>query len=235
MEIERINRQYEIILASASPRRRELLTQIGIDFRVLTSDGEEITTKRKPEQIVMELASAKARDILARYRAERGVTEADRVISHAESSAANADGTVFPAGRDAAGENSRKPYLIIAADTIVAVDGLVLGKPKDEQDAVRMLTQLQGRSHQVYTGVMLLSPDKESCFYECTEVMFVPMTRSQIEEYVHTGEPLDKAGAYGIQGRFAAYVSRIEGDYFNVVGLPLARLMQEIGAGYCEE
>ncbi len=194
MEIGEINRQYEIILASASPRRRELLTQIGIAFRVITSDSEEVMTQTAPEQIVMELSEAKAREVLMRYRAE-----------------------------------CEKPYLIIAADTVVAIHGVVLGKPKDADDAVQMLTRLQGRTHQVYTGVTLLTPHGQKSFFERTEVTFVPMTRGQIEEYVRTGEPLDKAGAYGIQGCFAAYVSRIEGDYFNVVGLPLARLVQEIG------
>lgn len=198
MEIREINGRYEIILASASPRRRELLTQIGIAFQVMTGGGEEVITKTKPEQIVMELAAKKAQAVFSQYqtRAEAG---------------------------------GKKPYLIIAADTIVAFDGAILGKPKDADDAVRMLVSLQGKTHQVYTGVALLSPHGQGGFFERTEVTFMPMTRGQIEEYVRTGEPLDKAGAYGIQGPFAAYVSRIEGDYFNVVGLPLARLVEEIG------
>lgn len=205
MEIAEINRKYDMILASASPRRRELLEQIGLEFRVLTGNGEEVTTQTEPEKIVMELAGAKAQEALARYQGEFAAGKADMP---------QADG--------------KKPYLIVAADTVVAVHGAVLGKPKDDEDAVRMLVELQGRTHQVYTGVALLSPHGQSTFYECTEVTFVPMTCGQIEEYVRTKEPLDKAGAYGIQGRFAAYVSRIEGDYCNVVGLPLARLVQEI-------
>lgn len=214
MKIEEINRQYEVILASASPRRRELLTQIGISFQVLTSDGEEVTTKTEPEQIVMELSAVKADAVRKRLLEGRGTGGAPLY----------AKGGVSETDSGMSGS-----YLIIAADTIVAIDGVILGKPKDGQDAVRMLMRLQGRTHQVYTGVTLLSPHGQKSFYECTEVTFVPLAPDQVEEYVRTGEPLDKAGAYGIQGRFAAYVNRIEGDYFNVVGLPLARLIQEIG------
>lgn len=208
MNIQDINRQYEIILASASPRRRELLTQIGIAFQVRTSNGEEIMTAAEPKEVVMELSAAKAREVSAGCE-----------VQHS--------GCAEQSGMPCS--DTEKKRLIIAADTVVAADGMILGKPKDEADAVRMLTMLQGRTHQVYTGVTLLSAQGQRSFYECTEVTFVPMTKEQIDEYVRTGDPMDKAGAYGIQGCFAAYVSRIEGDYYNVVGLPLARLVREIG------
>lgn len=222
VKIQEINRQYEIILASASPRRRELLTQIGIMFQVRKSHGEEIMTTADPKEAVMELAAAKAREVLASCEAQLAQS----------GGSAQESMTQTRTGSTLTGEHPlhiEKKRLIIAADTVVAADGMILGKPKDEADAVRMLTMLQGRTHQVYTGVALLSPQGQRNFYECTEVTFVPMTEEQIREYVRTGEPLDKAGAYGIQGCFAAYVSRIEGDYYNVVGLPLARLVQEIG------
>lgn len=124
--------------------------------------------------------------------------------------------------------------LVIGADTIVSCEGEVLGKPKDEEDACRMLFMLQGRSHQVYTGVTVIwreNPEEESrrfTFYESTEVEFFPMSRQEIEAYVSCGEPMDKAGAYGIQGRCAAHIRGIRGDYNNVVGLPVGRLYQEL-------
>ena len=119
--------------------------------------------------------------------------------------------------------------IIIGADTIVAMEGQILGKPKDRADAMRMLRLLQGKKHQVITGVtVLLGSTKTRSFAEVTDVSLYPMTDAQIERYIATGEPMDKAGAYGIQGRFAAYVRGIEGDYNNVVGLPIGRLYQEV-------
>ena len=129
--------------------------------------------------------------------------------------------------------SSRNPAaLVIGADTIVSLDGTVLGKPRDEADAADMLRSLSGRTHQVYTGVTLIYWKKGNkqlkSFYEKTDVFFYPLRPDQIESYIATGEPMDKAGAYGIQGLAAAFVRRIEGDYYNVVGLPVARLIQEM-------
>lgn len=120
--------------------------------------------------------------------------------------------------------------VIIGADTVVAVDGQILGKPKSRTDALRMLRMLQGKEHQVITGVtvFLKEVDKIVNFAEVTKVQVYPMTENQMEYYINTGESMDKAGAYGIQGRFAAYVSGIVGDYHNVVGLPVGRLYQEV-------
>lgn len=124
--------------------------------------------------------------------------------------------------------------LVIGADTIVALEGEILGKPKDQEDAVRMLTRLAGRTHQVYTGVTwcrLEGGTKTSkTFTDCTEVEIYPMTEQEIRDYVETGEPLDKAGAYAVQGLFAAYVKRLSGDFYNVMGLPVAKLVQELKA-----
>lgn len=122
--------------------------------------------------------------------------------------------------------------LVIGADTVVALDTEILGKPKNAEDACRMLSMLQGKVHQVYTGVCLLKKDGEQirtdCFYECTNVHVAAMTEEEIAGYVATGEPMDKAGAYGIQGLFAPFISGIEGDYYNVVGLPVHALYQHL-------
>ena len=123
--------------------------------------------------------------------------------------------------------------LVIGADTIVVLEGKVLGKPVDEEDAKTMLASLSGRTHQVYTGVALFyvkkgTVEKRETFHECTDVTMVSMSEQEIADYVASGDPLDKAGAYGIQGKFAAYIKGIEGDYNNVVGLPVARLVHEL-------
>ncbi len=181
-----------IILASGSPRRRELLSQIGIEPKIMPSAVDETITSPDPEEAVIELSARKAEDVAA--RADKGT-------------------------------------LIIGADTVVAVKGQILGKPKDCHDAERMLGLLQGQSHQVYTGVTLIlkesSGSRGITFAEKTEVFVYPMTQEEILDYVRSGEPMDKAGAYGIQGRFAAYIRGICGDYTNVVGLPVGRVWQE--------
>lgn len=179
----------KIILASGSPRRRELLEQIGVKFEIHKAEGEEKIASSIPEEAVKELSLQKAKEVSGKY-----------------------DGDV-----------------IIGADTVVAVDGQILGKPADRADAVRMLRLLQGKNHQVITGVTVLlkKNGRTVNFAEVTKVYIFPMTEEQIEQYIETGEPMDKAGAYGIQGKFAVYVSGIEGDYNNVVGLPVGRLYQE--------
>jgi septum formation protein len=189
----------KIILASGSPRRKELLEQIGVRFTIEKAEGEEIITSVVPEEVVKELSMQKAQEV-----------------------AAKSDGTI-----------------ILAADTVVAAEGQILGKPKDKEDAMRMLRMLQGKSHQVLTGVTVLlrRQQKTICFAEETKVHVFPMTEAQMEAYVDSGEPMDKAGAYGIQGKFAVYVAGIEGDYNNVVGLPVGRLYQEVlaaGVDLCE-
>ena len=196
-----------IILGSASPRRRELLAQIGADFEVRVSNKEEIYHSNVPEEIVKELALMKAENV-----AEELVEE-------------------NPAG-------AVKSTVVIGADTIVVLDGKILGKPADEADAVRMLSSLQGRRHDVYTGVAVLDYDEngEKRVYNYpvgTAVYVNEMTEEEIRAYVETKDPLDKAGAYGIEGRFAAHIDRIEGDYYNVVGLPVSRVyrtLRELGA-----
>lgn len=186
-----------IILASASPRRRELLSQIGIEFEVITSDAEEKTGSTDPSEMVQELSALKAIDVYQKLSQE-----------------------------------SRKDVIIIGADTLVAFKGKVMGKPADEQRAEEMLTSLQGNTHQVYTGVTLVWQEPagicKRTFYEKTDVTMFPMSPEEIRNYIATKEPMDKAGAYGIQGKCAAYIKGIAGDYNNVVGLPIGRLYQEL-------
>lgn len=194
MDWEIINRNdRDVVLASASPRRKELLRQAGISFRIIISNVKEVITKTKPDEVVEELSFQKAQAVAGKI--EKGI-------------------------------------LVIGADTVVAMEGQILGKPKDEADAARMLKSLQGRRHQVYTGVTfyMRKGTKEAyhTFSECTDVEMYPMTDREIREYVATGEPMDKAGAYGIQGRAGVFVKRISGDYNNVVGLPIARVYQEL-------
>lgn len=191
----------EIILASASPRRRELLTQIGYTYQVCPSSGKEIVTETEPEKIVMELSQQKAEEVAERAPWRK-----------TEASAAS---------------------IIIGADTLVFLDGKQMGKPLDEKDAAEMLFRLQGRGHQVYTGVTLLvfkagQEIDRKIFYERTQVEFAPMSVEEIDFYVKTGEPMGKAGAYAIQGIGNRYIKEIKGDYTNVVGLPLPRLYQEM-------
>ena len=189
-----INTDFTYILASASPRRRELLTQGGFSFSVIPSSAEENITKPNPSDAVIELALTKAESI---YK-----------------------------------DHKQPNIMIIGADTIVVYDNDILGKPKDEEDAYNMLSLLSDRTHQVYTGVALIT-NVDGCknvhlFYEVTQVTFYPLTDAERKSYISTGDPMDKAGAYGIQGPFAIHVKSIVGDYNNVVGLPLSRLYQEI-------
>lgn len=177
-----------IILASNSPRRRELLAQMGVDFSIDVPDIDEHDAST-PQDTVRALALQKARAVAARHAGERAV--------------------------------------ILSADTVVFA-GEILGKPRDREDARRMLTLLQGRWHEVYTGVCALHvPDgRHEVRVERTRVLFVPMTGEQIDRYIDTGEPMDKAGAYAIQGRAGMFVERIEGSSSNVVGLPMATVRE---------
>lgn len=183
----------KIILASASPRRREILERAGISFCVQPSDVEECITKKIPCQVVEELSYQKAR---------------------------------------AVAETAQEDAVVIGADTIVAFEGRILGKPWDEEEAAEMLRALQGKTHQVYTGVTVFwkgeGGREHITFHECTEVTCYPLAEEEIRAYIATGEPMDKAGSYGIQGYFSVYVKEIAGDYNNVVGLPAARLFQEM-------
>lgn len=179
----------KIILASQSPRRRQLLEQMGItDFVICPAQGEEdMGAHLPPDRLSEALALAKAREVAAQAGPED---------------------------------------MIIAADTIVTLEHQVLGKPHSREEAVSMLETLSGRHHVVYTGLAVLRGGETVSDHEGTEVRFRPLSREEIEAYVATGEPMDKAGAYGIQGRGALLVEGIVGDYFNVMGLPVCKLGQ---------
>lgn len=196
----------QIILASQSPRRKELLEQIGLEFEICPAKGEEIITKTIPEEVVMELSKQKAEEVAAMVSS---YSETHKEIT------------------------TPSDILVIGADTVVAYDGKILGKPKDEADAKAMLSMLSGNTHSVFTGVTLVLIDKtgragELVFYEETDVKMHEMSELEIDRYIATGEPMDKAGSYGIQGKCAIYIEKIDGDYNNVVGLPIARIYQEL-------
>lgn len=196
----------QMILASASPRRKELLEQIGAEFVICPAKGEEVITETDPSAVVMELSRQKAEEV------------ASGVLTYNEQHADLA---------------TPQDIFVIGADTVVAYENQILGKPKDEEDARHMLTMLSGKTHSVYTGVTFVFIDKEGrtgehCFFEKTDVCMYPLKEEEIDRYIQSGDPMDKAGSYGIQGRFAIHIKEIRGDYNNVVGLPVARLYQEL-------
>lgn len=174
----------QLILASNSPRRRELLSKLNSNFDIIPSVGEEVSTARLPVDVAKELANRKALEI-------------------------------FKVHPDA---------VVIGCDTVVELDGQLLGKPKDEADAKRMLTALSGKTHQVHTGVCIVHKMGVWLFADTTQVTFSTLTQKQIDDYVATGSPLDKAGAYGIQD--SGFVCDIAGSYDNVVGFPTERIAE---------
>lgn len=179
----------QLILASGSPRRKQLLEQGQLQFSISTSQVDEALTHTTiPSEVVEQLALRKANDVLSRHE----------------------DG------------------IIIGADTIVSINGTILGKPNDETEAFQMLQQLSNNNHDVYTGVAIVSKEKTVVFHEKTTVSFWELSQEEIQQYIKSGEPFDKAGSYGIQGLGALFVKKIDGDYFNVVGLPLARTVREL-------
>lgn len=206
-----------LVLASASPRRRELLSQIGLEFTVMPSTKEENAKTTEAGALVQELSRQKAVDIWEQLSGGQGQNpDADQEQISEETQEPNLNG-------------KRQPeLLVIGADTVVCCEGKILGKPHSREAAAEMLTALQGRSHEVYTGVTLYSQSETVTFFECTQVEFYPMTEVEISEYIDSKEPMDKAGAYAIQGLGARFVKGIRGDYNNVVGLPVGRLYQEL-------
>ncbi|MGM0501049.1 MAG: Maf family protein [Bacillota bacterium] len=178
----------EIVLASASPRRRMLLEQLGLDFVVQPSTIDESSIAiKEPQELVQQLSYLKASDV-----------------------------------------KTKESQVVIAADTVVSIGDEILEKPADKCDAKKMLNTLSGTTHQVVTGITIISSDKTVTNYEVTDVFFKKLTNNEIEEYIATGEPLDKAGGYGIQGLGAVFVKKINGCFYNVVGLSLYRLVKMI-------
>ena len=178
----------DVILASNSPRRRELFDFLGVKYQVITSNIEEtIDPGLLPEEQAMELAFQKAASVF----------------------------------------KDHKDKIVMGFDTLVYTETCVFGKPKDQEDAKRMLTILSGNTHLVVTGVAILTREVSHSFSSKTAVTFYPLSAAEIEKYVATGEPIDKAGAYAVQGYGARFVERIEGDYFTVMGMPVSRIYQE--------
>ncbi len=191
-----------IVLASKSPRRHELLEMVGGEHVVITSDCDENLTESDPAAFVTALSERKAEAVanLLQNKEEMGLPS---------------------------GQVPEDP-VVVGADTIVCYEGTILGKPEDAEDAVRMLKTLSGNRHTVYTGVTLIDTagGKRVSFCEQTDVLFYPVSEEEIRRYVNTGDPLDKAGSYGVQGLGAFLVKRIEGDYYTVVGFPIAHFLQ---------
>ncbi len=182
----------KIVLASGSPRRRELLDQIGAEYEVRPSEADETITSTMPSEVVKELALRKGREVAEHYEED---------------------------------------VVILSADTVVANEGKILGKPRDDEEAAQMIAGIQGKSHEVYTGVAIIikrAEEKVINFAVETKVKVVPMSEADIAGYLRTGEHRDKAGAYAIQGKFAPYIEGIEGDYYNVVGFPISRICKEL-------
>ena len=184
----------KLILASGSPRRKEILEKAGFDFEIKVSDVDEGIEFGTPADLVEKLSLIKAKDVANLVKAEG------------------------------------KHGLVIGADTVVALDGLVYGKPKDKEEAFEMLKSLRGRAHSVFTGVSLVDAisGRRMTFHEETKVFFKNPSDDELKAYIEGGEPMDKAGAYAIQGEGAFLIERIEGDYLNVVGLPLDKLKENL-------
>lgn len=188
----------KIILGSASPRRKELLHMVYDNFEIMTAAGEERAEFQTPSQYVEALALQKAEQVIA-----------DNSFDHTEE------------------------YLILSADTIVYQSGKVLGKPKSVEDAYQMLSDLSGCTHEVYTGMCITylcqgKIKKQTCFHDMTKVSVMKLSDTEINSYIASKDPFDKAGGYGIQGLFGKYITGIDGDYYNVVGLPVNKLYREL-------
>ncbi len=210
-----------VILGSASPRRKELLEQIGIEFEIVASDAQEHYKSTVPEEIVKELALMKAENVAEELKRKQSAQMENPYITGIRES----DAEIC--------EMHLRNVIVLGADTIVVRDREILGKPSGEEAAFFMLRSLQGKMHQVYTGVAVLNFDENGEQHivrhvEETKVYVHEMTDEEIRRYIASGDSLDKAGAYGIQGSFAAFIDRIEGDYYNVMGLPVAYLYQQL-------
>jgi septum formation protein len=200
---------FRLILASASPRRRELLAQAGYVFTVEAADVDEsLRSGESPAAYVQRLAEEKAQAVFARQP--------------------QTSGAPFVTASSSEVGSTNSPLIVLGADTTVVCDGDILVKPEDAADAKRMLQRLSGRAHQVLTGIAVVTRAGMASAVETTEVTFSEIPESELDLYCATAEPFDKAGAYGIQGYAARWIPRIDGDYFNVMGLPIARVVKLI-------
>lgn len=177
----------KIILASKSPRRKEILEKMGVDFVIEVADADEsVGSELSPVEAVCEISKRKADAVFQRHECE--------------------------------------DCIIISADTVVVIDGKIIGKPKDENDAFNIIKSLSGKTHEVYTGFTVCGNGKSKTDFEVTKVRFKDLVDDDIRRYVATGEPMDKAGAYGIQQKGNLFVEYIHGDYYNVVGFPISKI-----------
>ena len=183
-----------LILASGSERRRQLMDMCGYDYEIIVSSADENIEQCEPRKYVETLALKKAGDVFERVKAEN----------------------------EAAGKNEKTA--VIGSDTVVVLDGKIIGKPKDKKDAARIISTISGRTHKVYTGLAVITDDNVQLDCSITGVKVKKMTDEEITKYVDTGESLDKAGAYGLQGPFGMFVESIEGNYFTIIGMPLPML-----------
>ena len=235
---ENLLKKFDIILASQSPRRRELLGRTGLSFAIRPASDREVTEETEPAKIVEALAAHKANEVYGKLLGERSL-----------------ENVLAEASPVSCGTPSR-PLFVIGADTVVVINGQILGKPESPEHAAEMLRMLSGAQHEVLTGVCLIreepgagkSGEEETgaqggagkitvrthIFHECTKVFFRSLTEEEIASYIASGEPMDKAGAYGIQGLAGVFVDHIEGDYDNVVGFPLTRILGEAEAFLAE-
>ena len=207
----------QFVLASQSPRRYELLQRLGLSFQVITSEVSEEVSTQDPAMLTSVLANRKAMAVAEGLVCEKGSLFMREPL---------VEGDIFRVG-------PADKAIVIGADTLVVVDGKILGKPKSVVEARKMMHLLAGRSHEVYTGVALLTlqdghQDRGRTFHEKTVVHVSEMDEIEVEEYITSKEPYDKAGGYGVQGDFCRYITGVEGDFYNVMGLPLHRLYHEL-------
>jgi nucleoside triphosphate pyrophosphatase len=217
-----------LVLASASPRRRELLTQAGFTFSIHPAHiPEDPKPNEDPVAYVVRLAREKAQTVFNQLTAVGAPGLASETWETTKLGAPSISRSVRNGWETteaiaSAQRASAPPQVVLGADTTVTIDGHILGKPEDPADAARMLRMLSGRTHRVITGVAVVTAARTEVAAEVTGVKFLTLSEEEIAAYIATGEPMDKAGAYAIQGRAARWIPRIEGDYFNVVGLPIA-------------
>ncbi len=200
----------KLILASASQRRRELMHMCGYEFDIVPSETDEHIAESDPGRLVSRLAEEKAREVFSRLCGKEG----------------GANKTRAGLGADGAKED----IAVLGSDTIVYHEGRIIGKPSDEKNAYNILSALSGKTHEVYTGVAVITAKRRLVEYDVTRVAFERLSDEEIGKYIASGEPMDKAGAYGIQGPFGMFVKGIEGNYFTVIGLPLPKVYRMLAS-----
>ena len=205
-----------IILASKSPRRKELLENAGFEIVIIPSEAEENIDVKDPAEMVKKLSYLKANSVYENIANKEGEIDSSYAINTGKTAESGITDK----------EDDTKSIIVLGADTVVYAGGMILGKPKNKEEAREMIKMLSGNVHSVFTGFTIVQADGKSVTdYSETKVYVYPMTDEEIEDYISSNEPYDKAGAYGIQGLFGKYVEKIDGDYNNVVGLPVSKII----------